>query len=74
MTTPPAGPTTGPAHGLPAEQRDWPGMDVAGLRILVYTVNDLERARELARWGVDAVCTDRIDLISPAALDDIDIA
>ncbi|MBN3783775.1 glycerophosphodiester phosphodiesterase [Burkholderia sp. Ac-20345] len=45
----------------------------AGLRILVYTVNDLERARELARWGVDAVCTDRIDLIGPTALDDIDI-
>ncbi|WP_322026656.1 glycerophosphodiester phosphodiesterase [Burkholderia sp. BCC1977] len=45
----------------------------AGLRILVYTVNDLERARELARWGVDAVCTDRIDLIAPDALDDIEI-
>ncbi|MGU7815370.1 glycerophosphodiester phosphodiesterase [Burkholderia sp. AW49-1] len=43
----------------------------AGLRILVYTVNDLARARELVRWGVDAVCTDRIDLIGPDALDDI---
>jgi glycerophosphoryl diester phosphodiesterase len=43
----------------------------AGLRILVYTVNDLDRARELVRWGVDSVCTDRIDLIGPAALDDI---
>ncbi|WP_455778295.1 glycerophosphodiester phosphodiesterase family protein, partial [Burkholderia stabilis] len=43
----------------------------AGLRILVYTVNDLDRARELVRWGVDAVCTDRIDLIGPGALDDI---
>ncbi|WP_102817995.1 glycerophosphodiester phosphodiesterase [Burkholderia ubonensis] len=43
----------------------------AGLRILVYTVNDPERARELVRWGVDAVCTDRIDLIGPHALDGI---
>jgi glycerophosphoryl diester phosphodiesterase len=35
----------------------------SGLRILAYTVNDPERARLLARWGVDAICTDRIDLI-----------
>ncbi|MCA8317706.1 glycerophosphodiester phosphodiesterase [Burkholderia multivorans] len=44
----------------------------AGLRILVYTVNDLARARELVRWGADAVCTDRIDLIGPHALDDVE--
>ncbi|AOJ67454.1 MULTISPECIES: glycerophosphodiester phosphodiesterase [Burkholderia] len=37
----------------------------AGLRILAYTVNDPVRARELADWGVDLVCTDRIDLIGP---------
>jgi glycerophosphoryl diester phosphodiesterase len=43
----------------------------AGLRILVYTVNAPERAAMLARWGVDAVCTDRIDLIGPHALDAI---
>ncbi|WP_323121900.1 glycerophosphodiester phosphodiesterase [Burkholderia alba] len=41
----------------------------AGLRILVYTVNDPERALELAGWGVDLVCTDRIDLIGPHFLD-----
>lgn len=41
----------------------------AGLFILAYTVNDLDRARELVRWGVDTVCTDRIDLIGPHALD-----
>ena len=35
----------------------------AGLFILAYTVNDPQRARTLAQWGVDAVCTDRIDLI-----------
>ncbi|CCG88921.1 glycerophosphodiester phosphodiesterase [Erwinia piriflorinigrans] len=37
----------------------------AGLRILVYTVNRPERARELLHWGVDAICTDRIDVIGP---------
>lgn len=35
----------------------------SGLRILAYTVNEPERARLLAAWGVDAICTDRIDLI-----------
>ncbi|WP_244815046.1 glycerophosphodiester phosphodiesterase [Caballeronia sp. Lep1P3] len=37
----------------------------AGLRVLAYTVNEGERARLLARWGVDAICTDRIDVIGP---------
>jgi glycerophosphoryl diester phosphodiesterase len=41
----------------------------SGLRILAYTVNDPERARELARWGVDAICTDRIDIIGADFLD-----
>ncbi|SAL73653.1 cytoplasmic glycerophosphodiester phosphodiesterase [Caballeronia peredens] len=35
----------------------------AGLRILAYTVNDPARARLLTQWGVDAICTDRIDII-----------
>ncbi|HEY1609215.1 MAG TPA: glycerophosphodiester phosphodiesterase [Paraburkholderia sp.] len=39
-----------------------------GLKILGYTVNDLARARDLAAWGVDAVCTDHIDEISDALL------
>ncbi|HEX8604373.1 MAG TPA: glycerophosphodiester phosphodiesterase, partial [Pseudoduganella sp.] len=26
-------------------------------------VNDPERARALLGWGVDAICTDRIDLL-----------
>jgi len=38
----------------------------AGLFVMTYTVNDLERARKLAAWGVDAICTDRIDTIGPA--------
>lgn len=37
----------------------------AGLRVLVYTVNRPARARELLQWGVDAICTDRIDIIGP---------
>ncbi|WP_061707633.1 glycerophosphodiester phosphodiesterase [Pseudenterobacter timonensis] len=37
----------------------------AGLHILVYTVNKPQRAAELLRWGVDAICTDAIDLIGP---------
>ncbi|MFI4940169.1 MAG: glycerophosphodiester phosphodiesterase [Burkholderiales bacterium] len=35
----------------------------AGYGLLCYTVNDVQRARELLAWGVDAFCTDRIDLI-----------
>jgi glycerophosphoryl diester phosphodiesterase len=41
----------------------------SGLRILAYTVNDPERARELAKWGVDIICTDRIDVIGADFLD-----
>lgn len=40
-------------------------LKAAGLRILVYTVNSPERAKELLAWGVDAICTDRIDIIGP---------
>ena len=35
----------------------------AGYRLLCYTVNDPARARDLFAIGVDAICTDRIDLI-----------
>jgi glycerophosphoryl diester phosphodiesterase len=45
------------------------GIRDAGLRVLAYTVNDPERARLLARWGVDAICTDRIDIIGAKFLD-----
>jgi glycerophosphoryl diester phosphodiesterase len=37
----------------------------AGFGLFCYTVNVPERGRELLAWGVDAFCTDRIDLISP---------
>lgn len=37
----------------------------AGMPLMVYTVNDPARARELFRLGVDCFCTDRLDLIRP---------
>ncbi|MCM2491837.1 glycerophosphodiester phosphodiesterase [Burkholderia glumae] len=37
----------------------------AGLHVLAYTVNEPARARELLDWGVDLICTDRIDSIGP---------
>ena len=37
----------------------------AGYGLFCYTVNDPRRARELLSWGVEAFCTDRIDLIGP---------
>lgn len=36
-----------------------------GYGLLCYTVNDPDRAREILDWGVDAFCTDRIDIIGP---------
>lgn len=35
----------------------------AGYGLFCYTVNEPARAREIRGWGVDAFCTDRIDLI-----------
>ena len=37
----------------------------AGFGLFCYTVNDAARARQLLDWGVDAFCTDRLDLIGP---------
>ena len=37
----------------------------AGFGLFCYTVNEPARARALLDWGVDAFCTDRIDLIGP---------
>ncbi len=36
-----------------------------GYGLLCYTVNDPGRAARLRAWGVDAICTDRIDLVAP---------
>ncbi len=38
----------------------------AGYGLFCYTVNDPQRATQLFEWGVDAVCTDRLDLINPS--------
>ncbi len=40
----------------------------AGHRVLTYTVNDPERVRELAEWGVDGIITDAIDRIAADSL------
>lgn len=37
----------------------------AGCWLLCYTVNDAKIARVLFDWGVDAIITDRLDLIAP---------
>jgi glycerophosphoryl diester phosphodiesterase len=39
----------------------------AGLAVMAYTVNDPARAALLDVEGIDAICTDRIDLIHPGA-------
>lgn len=44
------------AEGLGAE--DVERIHAAGLAAWVWTVNDLDRAEELMRMGVDAICTD----------------
>ncbi len=38
----------------------------AGYGLLCYTVDEPARVRELRDWGVDACCTDRVDLVDPA--------
>jgi len=37
----------------------------AGFGLFCYTVNDPTRAAEIMGWGVDAFCTDRLDLFDP---------
>ena len=41
------------------------GLHDAGFAVMAYTVNERHRAEQLAAWGVDAICTDRIDLLRP---------
>lgn len=42
----------------------------SGAGLMCYTVNEPERADRLREWGVDAICTDRLDLIGPGRWDD----
>jgi glycerophosphoryl diester phosphodiesterase len=37
----------------------------AGLRVATWTVNDAARVAELAKWGVDTIITDAVDVIAP---------
>lgn len=37
----------------------------AHLRVATWTVNEVERAAQLTRWGVDCVITDAVDRIAP---------
>ena len=39
----------------------------AGYGLMCWTVNDPARAAELFDWGVDAICTDRLDLFAGMA-------
>ena len=39
----------------------------AGLAVMAYTVNEPSRVAALCAWGVDTICTDRIDLIEADA-------
>ena len=45
---------------MPAQAAD---IRAGGAWLFCYTVNEPARARELLAWGVDAFCTDRLDLI-----------
>jgi glycerophosphoryl diester phosphodiesterase len=46
-------------------QRVAEAVKASGTWLFCYTVNDPARARALLQWGVDAFCTDRIDVIDP---------
>lgn len=53
-------------HALTAEIVE--AVKAAGFRLMAYTVNDIARARTLVDWGVDCICTDRVDTIGPDSL------
>lgn len=38
----------------------------AGYGLMCWTVNDIAQGEALFSWGVDAICTDRLDLFRPA--------
>ena len=52
-----------PKHTLLTQEivRDVRG---AGLRVATWTVNDAARVAELAKWGIDTIITDAIDVIA----------
>ena len=50
------------------DPRQVEGLEAVGLAVMAYTVNAVDRATLLSAWGVDAICTDRIDTIDPTSL------
>lgn len=40
----------------------------SGYCLFCYTVNTLDRAKELLSWGVDSFCTDRVDIINDTTI------
>lgn len=62
---PPGSRALHPHHALatPDSVQRW---HTAGLRVNVWTVNEPERARELAAFGVDGIITDDVPLIGAA--------
>ena len=46
-------------HSLLSE-RAVSGFHEEGLTVVAWTVDGADRARELARWGVDAITTNRV--------------
>jgi len=48
------------------DQAQAQAVKAAGFGLFCYTVNEPGRAAEIAGWGVDGFCTDRIDLIDAA--------
>lgn len=53
------------ARARDVDQRVVQDAHARGLPLMVYTVNELEHAKTLFEWGVDALCTDRLDLVIP---------
>lgn len=51
-----------PKHSLVTRDRVREIHDL-GCRVIVWTVNDARRARELVEWGVDGICTDDLTLL-----------
>ncbi len=56
-------PDSSDARGTPLTREIVQQIHAAGYPVFCYTVNSLQRARTLSAWGVDAICTDRIDCI-----------
>jgi glycerophosphoryl diester phosphodiesterase len=52
------GATTAALYAPAIERETIEGAHAAGLKVMAWTVNDVERAGELEAWGLDMLCTD----------------